>query len=516
METAPGYHFPASKNHPLAKGKISDGKYGIGRGYVAHILHHNAKESLMNMIRRKLQHSFTLGQCLAWLVLVLVLLTLGAHFYRAGEYGVAACAAGAILFLCLQSAWKQYAVALFLLWGAAEWVHSSYSLAAMRMHMGLPWLRAALILMAVALLTALAGVYALQRARRLTDGNASQEAFAKDGAATLPGNTSPSPFFQGAVFIVTFMLLFYLRQGAPISFLLLERFFPMLGSVQIFFAAWYAAFVAGLLASPGKSRKTRRWIWLAFCCVFFAQFFLGLAGLQSALLTGKLHVPIPGFIIFAPIFRESFSVMPIIVLVATLLTGSAWCSHLCYFGPMDAMAAGGKGAAARPQGMQKLLRYGRLSVLCIGVLATLALRAAGITTGTAVGIAVAFGLVSLLLMAALSARYRFMAHCTMFCPLGIAVDLLGRLSPWRIRVDRSGCDNCGACEKVCKYAAITPESRERGTTDLRCSLCRDCLGVCKKNALYLHCPGLSRARAAAVFTGLVAVLHALFFSVAMV
>ena len=473
----------------------------------------------MNMIRRTLQHTFTLGQCLGWIALVLALLTLGAHFYRAGEYGVAACAAGVILFLCLRSAWKQYAAAFFLLWGAAEWVHSSYTLAAMRMHMGLPWQRAALILMAVSLLTALAGVYALQRARRLADAGSLPDALgpnasAKSGASALPGTATP--LLQGVVFITTFLILFYLRQGANLSFLLLERYFPLLGSVQIFFASWYAAFVAGLLAAPGKSRKSRRWIWLAFCCVFFAQFFLGLAGMQGMLLTGKLHVPIPGFIIFAPIFRESFNVMPIIVIVATLLAGSAWCSHLCYFGPMDALAAGRGGTTARPQWMQTALRYGRPAVLGVGVLATLALRAAGIATGTAIGIAVAFGIVSLLLMAALSVKYRFMAHCTMFCPLGIAVDLLGRLSPWRIRVDRSGCDNCGACEKVCKYAAITPESRARGRTDLRCSLCRDCLGVCKKNALYLHCPGLSRTKAAAVFTGLIAVLHALFFSVAMV
>ena len=451
----------------------------------------------MSSIRDFFNRSFTLGQCVAWLGLVLALGLMGAHFYRAGEYGITLCAAGMIVFLCCNAAWKQYAAAFFLFWGMLEWGDSALDLAGMRMQMGMPWVRGAAILAAVGLVTGFAGKYAFARARSKDE----------EGSMAL---------FQGVVFMASFLTLFYLRQAARMEFFLLERYLPLFGSVQIFFVSWYGAFLAGKLADRKTTRKFRRIAWTLFGIVFFAQFFLGLLGVEGMLLTGKLHVPIPAFIVFAPIFRDSMSMMPFIVLAATLLAGSAWCSMLCYFGPFDSVAAGSKGVKPYPASFVFLLRWGRIIVLVTGSAAALGLRALGIDLSTAVAIAVAYGAVSLLVMALVSRRYSAMSHCMTFCPMGLVVNLLGRVSPWRVRVNREVCDNCGACEKICKYNAITPESRAEGKTLLRCSLCRDCLTVCRNQALYLRCPGLSPRAAWAVFTGLTTVLHVVFLSVAMV
>lgn len=453
----------------------------------------------MNAVSAYCNRTFTLGQCFAWLGLAVALLTLGAHFYRSGEYGIVACAAGALVFMCLESRWKQYAVAFFLLWGMLEWGESAMRLAVTRMGFGMPWMRGAGIIGAVALVTGLAGWGALLRARRLDAGR-------EDSTA----------FFQGAVFICVFLALFYLRRGAKMDFLLLERYLPIIGSVQIFFASWYAAFIAGRLADHKKSRQTRRLVWLIFACVFFLQFFLGALGFDKMLLTGKLHVPIPAFIVYAPIFRESFSMMPAIVLAATLLAGSAWCSMLCYFGPFDSLAAGAKAARPYPAWAVMLQRYGRPATLVLGSLLAFLLGRAGLSYAMAASLAAAFAFFSLLLMALVSRRWMGMFHCTAFCPMGLVVNLLGRVSPWRIRVDRDSCDNCQACEKICKYSAITHESRQEGKTLLRCSLCRDCIGACKSKAVYVHFPGLGRDAAWKVFVGLVTALHVLFFSIAMV
>ena len=456
----------------------------------------------MNALSRTMDRNVTLGQSLSWLALSLVLLTLGAHFYRAGEYGIALCALGMIAFLSAGSGWKPYAAALFLCWGALEWGDSAYALARMRLGFGMPWLRGTAILLAVGALTALAGWFAFRRA------DAKERAKQREQ----PG----SPLLQGLVFMAVFLALFCLRKSAPLNFLLLERYLPVLGSMQIFFAAWYGAFVAGQLLEKRKSRAFRKAVWLLFACVFFTQFFLGLLNIPGMLLTGKLHAPIPAFIIFAPIFRESFSMMPIIVLIATLLAGSAWCSHLCYFGPFDSLTAGNKAARPLPPFLAAAQTWGRPAVLVAGSLAALGLRYAGLDTPTAVSIVVVFALASLLIMAALSRRYGVMVHCTTFCPTGLVVNLLGRLSPWRIRVDASRCDNCGACEKICRYSAIDAEIRSRGATRLRCSLCRDCTTVCKNNAVAVHCPGLAPENAKKLFVGLAASLHALFLCVAMV
>ena len=446
-----------------------------------------------------LDRPFTLKQGLAWLWMVLTILLLGAHFYRAGEYGITACVGGVLLFLCSRSAWKRHAVALFLLWGMLEWFHSAYFLAVIRHHMGLPWLRAVTILSVVAIITGLAAAHANKTASRIAE-----------------GRDEPNSYFQGIVFISIFLILFYLRQVDKLNFLLLERFFPLLGSVQIFLASWYGAFFAGKLIDPKQSRKARRRVWIIFGCFFFAQFFLGLLGLDKMLLTGKLHVPVPAFIIYGPIFRGSFSMMPVIVLVSTVLVGAAWCSMLCYFGPFEVFSSNHKPVQPLPAFLRWALKYGRLTVLTSGVLITLGLRQVGIELATAVAVSIAYATASLIIMAFVSRKYGGMLHCTTACPMGLLVNLLGKLSPWRLRVEPDRCDNCGACEKICLYRAITPESRKAGKALLRCSLCRDCVSVCGKKALYIGCPGLSPDISWKMFTGLLVVVHAVFLAVAMV
>lgn len=100
--------------------------------------------------------------------------------------------------------------------------------------------------------------------------------------------------------------------------------------------------------------------------------------------------------------------------------------------------------------------------------------------------------------------------------MGLLVSLLGKLSPWRMRVDGAACTHCGACEHICRWRAITPESRAQGGTLLRCTLCRDCVGVCRSGALTLRCAGLPAEFSGKLFCGLLATLHALFLAVAMV
>lgn len=446
---------------------------------------------------RCFDRSFTLGQMLFWLWSVLMLLLLGAHFYRASEYGIVLCIVGMLALFCSRKVWTRWAVGLFLLWGMVEWAGSACLLAQTRLMMGMPWMRGAVILCSVAVVTGMTGFalarQALHRVQEETD-------------ATL----------RGTVFMAVFLCLFYLRTFVPLELLLLERFFPVLGAVEIFFAAWYGSFAAGLLADPKRSRKARQRLWLVFACVFFLQFAFGVLGVGQMLLTGKLHVPVPAFILYGPLFRGELNVMPFIVLASTLLVGSAWCSMLCYFGPFDALASQGRAVRPLPPFLKDLLRWGRAAVLVTGIALTLGLRQVGLPTGTALSVAVAYAMFSLLVMATVSRRWGGMLHCTTFCPMGLLVSLLGKLSPWRMRVDGAACTHCGACEHICRWRAITPESRAQGGTLLRCTLCRDCVGVCRSGALTLRCAGLPAEFSGKLFCGLLATLHALFLAVAMV
>ena len=79
----------------------------------------------MSTISSTLDQPGTLKRVLGWLWPALMLLILGAHFYRGSEYGIVLCVIGILVFANQNSAWKHYAVAFFLFWGMLEWGESA-------------------------------------------------------------------------------------------------------------------------------------------------------------------------------------------------------------------------------------------------------------------------------------------------------------------------------------------------------------------------------------------------------
>ncbi len=80
---------------------------------------------------------------------------LGAHFLRTGNVVVAVLIALAPLVLLARRTWAARAVQGLLLLGAAEWVRTLVTIAGERQARGAPYLRMAVILGAVAIVTAL-------------------------------------------------------------------------------------------------------------------------------------------------------------------------------------------------------------------------------------------------------------------------------------------------------------------------------------------------------------------------
>ena len=452
-----------------------------------------------NGFLRYINHQFSLRQSLGWIGVTLLIILLGAHFFRAFQYGLMVCCIVVLLLHCGHAQWKRYAVSFFLLWGAFEWGTTAFFLAQSRMQAGLPWFRAALILWGVACMTCL-GAIALYNKHRDCE------------------EKEPHAKLKGIVFISVFCAIYYLAHVSPVPLLLLERFIPRWGDAQIVIIAWYSVFVVALLLDPKRSRKGRKFAWLAFALLFFGQLAFGLLGAEKMLMTGDLHIPVPGFIVFGPVFRGVLSMMVVLVLVATLLTGSAWCSMLCYFGPFDSFIAGNKAVKPIPSTLQWMMRYGRLCILALGVLVAIAFRLMEQSIETALVASFLFVAASFFCMMLISRKYNSMMHCTAFCPMGIVINTLGKISPWRMRIEADKCDHCGACEKICKYRAITYEYREKGQTGFQCSLCMDCTSACKNKAIAMHTMLLpfSSTTAKHIFVVLLVTLHATFIAFARV
>ena len=127
-------------------------------------------------------------------------------------------------------------------------------------------------------------------------------------------------------------------------------------------------------------------------------------------------------------------------------------------------------------------------------------------------LAALFGLVGVGLMVAWSRKTGSMTHCTAFCPMGWIATRLGRVNPFRIRID-TGCDQCMLCAKACRYDALHKEDIERKKPGESCTLCGDCVANCEKNQIDFHFPGLKASAARAVFITLAVAFHAVFLGV---
>lgn len=427
-------------------------------------------------------------------LLWLALLLLAAHFLRRYGFGTAALWLLLPPLILLRRAWLRPVLQGALLLGIFHWCRSGLVLVQLRLAFDEPWLRLALILGAV-LAVLVGALLALW-------GNAARAWFNGQADRAWP---------QAWACALTLLLLLVARDKAPFAILLADRFAPGWGVFQAGLHALYAAWLAGALLDPARHRRLRPWLWGGFSVVFFGQLALGLAGVERLLMTGQLHLPVPALMLGGPLYRGHGFFMPILFGVTLLLVGPAWCSHLCYIGAWDDGASRLEGR--KPQQPTRTPWRGRLLTLLLTVLLALGLRLAGVGTLWALLVAGGFGLLGVGVMLYWSRRSGRMVHCTAWCPMGLVSNVLGRLTPWRMRM-AEGCTRCGACSRVCRYGALRPLDLEQGRPGLSCTLCGDCSAVCAHQVLHYSFWGLGRDTSRALFVVLVTALHAGFLAVA--
>lgn len=425
---------------------------------------------------------------------VLGLLLFAAHALRAGDTGLAASALALVGLIAARARVAPYVLGPALLGIALLFADVGRDMVLFRLAAGLPHLRLAVIMAGVVAVGLGGGLFAfLGRAR----------AFYRQGART--------PLAQAAAFWIAAGLLTATRAKAPFPVLLADRFFPGWGPLEILALALYAAWLTGRMLDAPRTGPLRSRYWAAFSLVFFGQLILGMAGVGQCLMTGTLHLPVPALIVAGPIYRGGGYFMPILYLVTVFLVGPGWCSHLCYIGAADDACA--RLGRKIPKRLPGRLVHWRAATLALAVgLATL-FRALGLETAVAVWTAAAFGLIGLGIMATLSRQTGVMLHCATYCPIGMLGNVLGKISPWRVRVG-PGCDGCGRCSRACRYLALSPDDLAKGRPGVSCTLCGDCLGACPGGRIGFRFPGLSPETARTAFFSLVVALHAVFLGVA--
>jgi ferredoxin len=383
---------------------------------------------------------------------------------------------------------------VLLLCGAGLWLVTFWRMASFRAAAGVGWVGLTLVLGGVTLFT-IGSAFVFDATRVKERYN----------------RALPTARASAAAFLLTALTLaiVHVNVTTPVM-LLLERFVPGGGWMEIPAVSTYAAWLTEKMLEGRRRHFWRRRLWLFFSAVFFAQFLLGLLGVDRMLMTGKIHLPIPALILAGPIFRGQGLFMPILFCSTVLLTGAAWCSYLCYIGAWDHAASRN---IRKPKPLPRWHPWVRLFILLAVVATAVGLRIAGVRPVTAATVALGFGVVGVALMVAWSRRKGVMAHCVVYCPIGLVADALGKVLPFRICFG-DGCDECGVCSKVCRYDALTEAHVKARKVGFTCSLCGDCVGVCRPRALKYRFWGLGGDNVFNVFLVLVVSLHAVFLALA--
>lgn len=77
--------------------------------------------------------------------------------------------------------------------------------------------------------------------------------------------------------------------------------------------------------------------------------------------------------------------------------------------------------------------------------------------------------------------------CRYFCPVGVSYQLIGLLSPLRIKWDKENCSNCKRCQTVCLVPHVLNDSINLGKSEYvnasDCTRCGLCVDICDDEAL---------------------------------
>jgi polyferredoxin len=311
-----------------------------------------------------------------------------------------------------------------------------------------------------------------------------------------------------SVFAFTAFLLSMVQLNLDTEIILLDRFIEHGGWIEIPVISFYGAFIAWKMQDVNQSGRWRRISWTVFSVVFFAQLGLGLMGFEKFLMTGELHLPVPMMILGGPVYRLELSIMSFLFLSTLLITGPAWCSHLCYFGAMDNLVAQGNPTVRRK--ISHLFRM-KFLVLFLVIAVAILLRWFGISLLISTLLAAGFGIAGIVIILTRTRKKGRMVHCLSWCPIGTLVNYGKHINPFRMYIE-SDCTLCMQCSGVCKYDALGGEDIKRGKPGLTCTYCGDCLSSCHQSSIKYKLFGLSPGKSRNIYLFLTISMHAIFLA----
>ena len=361
-------------------------------------------------------------------------------------------------------------------------------------------------------------LFSVSNVKPILPGEEIKEMETKDREIPVQREKNPFQFSIGksaAAAGCTFFLLIFLlcgRGGASIDM--------MIG----FLLAVFGGTITFLILRTGKINHCRLVLFIGIGILFSIVFTLEhQVNRGSILLTEKqlstTDVPIcpitipfvlppyylRGELIFPTTVKAMFGIV-FFWLCFALLFGRGWCSWLCFFGGMDQTCAvlakkpliklGGLGKIGRlfPYAFLLfliLVALGALYPLYCAWLCPLRIAydppAVNSTREWIMAVIFVSGGLTFLLAGPFLTKKRL--YCSMICPLLPVNSIIGKLSPFRVRIDPSRCKQCGICIRECEIFALNPGGLEHGEPAIECSRCGRCMDHCPSGAIDYHLLG---------------------------
>ena len=309
----------------------------------------------------------------------------------------------------------------------------------------------------------------------------------------------PALVFGAAVFIPVF---FFSR--------------PFLHGIPGFYGIAWPLFVAAVGAAILKTEKTSPWRTLLFVVIAL--------GFIIRFKFEFLHRPdVPGEAPYCHIAMASMALnyfsrqyqafasggwglrwplsLGFLWLAVTLALGRGWCSWVCFYGGID---EGFSKILPRPPlklgSLPRAVRHFPAILLILMILASvfyltpvfclwicpLKMTASFLNSNASIrtvqiALMLMIGILFLILGPILTGKRTF---CALICPFGAWQSFFGRINPFRITINTSGCTGCGSCIASCPTFAIR-RSKGRGVPEILnyCNMCGRCIQACPKGLI---------------------------------
>ncbi|MCX5716333.1 MAG: 4Fe-4S binding protein [Candidatus Omnitrophica bacterium] len=73
--------------------------------------------------------------------------------------------------------------------------------------------------------------------------------------------------------------------------------------------------------------------------------------------------------------------------------------------------------------------------------------------------------------------------CSLICPFGALVSICGKVSPYRVIINKEKCIRCGKCLDACPVFAIENKGPDEYKISNFCNMCGKCIDVCPADAI---------------------------------